>query len=128
MTSIDVSAVRTALDVVRDRISAAGGGDDVSILAVTKGFGPEAVVAAVAAGCTGIGENYAQELLSKRDAIAGGARPPEVHFIGQLQTNKVRQLVELVNVYETVDRGSTRDGDRKARARCAGPHPSGHHR
>ncbi len=104
MTSIDGSQVRAALDVVRDRIRAAGGGDDVSVLAVTKGFGPEAVEAAIAAGCTAIGENYAQELLSKREVIAGGGGSPEVHFIGQLQTNKVRQLVDLVDVYETVDR------------------------
>ena len=104
MTAIDASAVRAALDAVRDRIRAAGGGDDVSVLAVTKGFGPDAVEAAIAAGCTAIGENYAQELLAKRDVLARGTGALEVHFIGQLQTNKVRQLVELVDVYETVDR------------------------
>ena len=48
-----------------------------------------------------IGENYAQELVAKRDARRHGA---EVHFIGQLQTNKVRQVAGLVDVYETVDR------------------------
>ena len=104
MTAIDAFAVRAALDAVRDRIRAAGGGDDVSVLAVTKGFGPDAVEAAIAAGCTAIGENYAQELLAKRDVLARGTGALEVHFIGQLQTNKVRQLVELVDVYETVDR------------------------
>jgi len=104
VTAIDASAVRAALDAVRDRIRAAGGGDDVSVLAVTKGFGPDAVEAAIAAGCTAIGENYAQELLAKRDVLARGTGALEVHFIGQLQTNKVRQLVELVDVYETVDR------------------------
>ena len=56
--------------------------------------------AARACGCTAIGENYAQELLAKRAACEG----LEVHFIGQLQTNKVRQLAGLVAVYETVDR------------------------
>lgn len=104
VTAIDAFAVRAALDAVRDRIRAAGGGDDVSVLAVTKGFGPDAVEAAIAAGCTAIGENYAQELLAKRDVLARGTGALEVHFIGQLQTNKVRQLVELVDVYETVDR------------------------
>lgn len=98
--TIDVADVRAGLEAVRARIAAAGGRDDVSILAVTKGFGREAIDAAVAAGCRAIGENYAQELLAKRDAAAAA----EVHFIGQLQTNKVRQVAGLVQVYETVDR------------------------
>lgn len=99
-TGIDPAAVAAALDRVRARIRAAGGGDDVAILPVTKAFGRDAIDAARASGCTAIGENYAQELLAKRDACAG----LEVHFIGQLQTNKVRQLAGLVSVYETVDR------------------------
>lgn len=98
--TIDVDVVRAALEHVRERIRAAGGSDAVSILPVTKAFGPEAIEAARACGCSAIGENYAQELLAKRDACRG----LEVHFIGQLQTNKVRQLAGLVTVYETVDR------------------------
>ncbi len=96
---IEPAAVRDALDAIRLRIERAGGAD-VAVLPVTKAFGPEAIDAARAAGCTAIGENYAQELLAKRDACAG----LDVHFIGQLQTNKVRQLADLVAVYETVDR------------------------
>ncbi len=98
--SFDAASVTRALAVVRDRIRAAGGGGDVAILPVTKGFGPEAIDAAIGAGCTAIGENYAQELVAKRDSCTG----VEVHFIGQLQTNKVRQLTSIVDVYETVDR------------------------
>ena len=100
MSGFDAASVARALERVRDRISAAGGDEMVSVLAVTKGFGPEAIEAALAAGCTAIGENYAQELLAKREVAAGA----EVHFIGQLQTNKVRQVAGLVDVYETVDR------------------------
>jgi len=96
----DAASVAESLQRVRDRIFAAGGGADVAVLPVTKGFGPEAIEAALAAGCTAIGENYAQELLAKRDAAAKA----EVHFIGQLQTNRVRQVAGLVDVYETVDR------------------------
>ena len=98
--TIDAVAVAAALERVRARIRAAGGGDEVAILPVTKAFGRDAIDAARACGCTAIGENYAQELLAKREACEG----LEVHFIGQLQTNKVRQLVGLVNVYETLDR------------------------
>jgi pyridoxal phosphate enzyme (YggS family) len=100
MTGFDAERVREALARVRDRIVAAGGDESIAVLAVTKGFGAEAIEAALAAGCTAIGENYAQELLAKRDAV----RHAEVHFIGQLQTNKVRQISALVDVYETVDR------------------------
>lgn len=98
----DADQVREQLEIVRARIAAAGG-VDVSVLAVTKAFGPEVIDVAAAAGCRSIGENYAQELVSKREALA--AHPDlGVHFIGQLQTNKVRQLVGIVDVYETVDR------------------------
>ncbi len=92
--------VSQALEQVRRRIGLAGGDDTVRILAVTKGFGADAIDAALAAGCTAIGENYAQELIEKRAA----AEHAEVHFIGQLQTNKIRQIAGLVRVYETVDR------------------------
>lgn len=79
----------------------------VEILAVTKGFGPDAVERAVAAGCTVIGENYAQDLLTKRDAIE--RLGPRVDFIGHLQSNKVRQLVGLVDVWASLDRSSIVD-------------------
>jgi PLP dependent protein len=94
------SPVRDAVAAVRERIRRAGGDDSVMLLAVTKGFGADAIEAALDAGCRAIGENYAQELIAKRDAAARA----EVHFIGQLQTNKVRQIAGLVQVYETVDR------------------------
>ena len=55
MTGFDADSVGAALGEVRERIRVAGGDEGVSILPVTKGFGPEAIVAAVAAGCTAIG-------------------------------------------------------------------------
>lgn len=100
---IDAETVAANLAAVRARISAAGRGDDVTVLAVTKGFGAEIIDVAVEAGCRAIGENYAQELIAKRDTIERH-EGVSVHFIGQLQTNKVRQLAGLVAVYETVDR------------------------
>jgi pyridoxal phosphate enzyme (YggS family) len=97
--------VAAALADVRARIAAAGGTADVEILPVTKGFGPDAIEAALAAGATAIGENYVQELLGKLDALAErGVPAPAVHLIGQLQTNKVRHAAGRVACYETVDR------------------------
>jgi pyridoxal phosphate enzyme (YggS family) len=79
----------------------------VDVVAVTKGFGAEAIEAAVAAGCAAVGENYAQELIEKRATIE--RLRPEVHFIGRLQRNKVRQLVGLVDVWCSLDRISVID-------------------
>ncbi|HQZ36022.1 MAG TPA: YggS family pyridoxal phosphate enzyme [Ilumatobacteraceae bacterium] len=96
------SAVAQRLAVVRDRIATAGG-TDVAVLPVTKRFGIDACFAAFEAGCPAVGENYAQEVVSK---FADVQRPFGVHFIGQLQTNKVRQLANIISVYESVDRPS----------------------
>jgi pyridoxal phosphate enzyme (YggS family) len=99
-----VDDVAERLDALRARIGRVARRFDhpVEVLGVTKGHGPWAVTAAIAAGCDGIGENYAQELLAKRDALAAGSLP--VHFIGRLQRNKVRQLVDVVDVWQSVDR------------------------
>jgi PLP dependent protein len=80
---------------------------EVEILAVTKGFGPEVVEQAVIAGCSSIGENYAQDLLGKRATIE--RLRPRVHFIGHLQSNKVRQISALVDVWSSIDRVSVID-------------------
>ncbi|MEN9506981.1 MAG: hypothetical protein RI958_2907 [Actinomycetota bacterium] len=100
--SVDADLVAERMGAVRSRIEARGG-VDVAVLAVTKTFGLDAVRAAAAAGADGIGENYAQELVSK---LTGVGDLPPVHFIGQLQTNKVRSIASMVDVYETVDRVS----------------------
>jgi pyridoxal phosphate enzyme (YggS family) len=69
------------------------------VVAVTKGFGRDAVEAAVAAGLVDVGESYAQELRTKLP-VPGAT----VHFVGRIQTNKVRQLAPLVDVWQSVDR------------------------
>ena len=99
MTDADLAQ---RLSIVRQRIAAAGGGRRVRIVAVTKGFGPECIEAAMAVGCRDIGENYAQELLGKLADVRGPR--PRVHFIGRLQTNKVRLVSTVVDVWQSVDR------------------------
>jgi hypothetical protein len=97
--------VADRLAEVRRRIERAGGGPEVAVLAVTKGFGPEAMAAVVAAGCPAVGENYAQELLAKLDALDALDVPrPEVHFIGRLQSRKVRTVAGVVDVWQSIDR------------------------
>jgi len=103
---VDPAAVAASVAAVTARISELSWGRDVHLIAVTKGFGADAIEAAVGAGCTMIGENYAQELQHKMAALGADVAKPEVHFIGQLQTNKVRLVASLVDVWQTVDRPS----------------------
>ncbi len=77
----------------------------VRIVAVTKGFGADAVVAARDAGCVDIGENYAQELLAKAAELPGGA-PVRWHFLGHIQRNKVRALAATVDCWQGLSRRS----------------------
>lgn len=76
--------------------------DDVQIVAVTKTFGIDAINSALDLGMTCIGENKVQEVEFKIPQITD--RPnKEIHFIGHLQSNKVRKILNLVDVIETVD-------------------------
>jgi len=78
----------------------------VKLVAVTKNFGPEAWEWAKDAGCDAVGENYAQELLEK---ISLGLPSIDVHFIGALQSNKVRSLAGHIALWQSVDRDSVVD-------------------
>jgi PLP dependent protein len=94
--------VAARLAEVRGRIARAGGDPEiVKVVAVTKGFGPEAVVAATRAGLWDIGENYAQELLAKAAEVRAGVR---WHFLGPVQRNKVAGLAPLVALWHGLDR------------------------
>ncbi len=102
---------------VRERISAAqaraGLTHPVTIVAVTKTFGPEAVQAAVAAGLDAVGENRVQEALPKQDALPD--LPVAWHLIGTLQQNKVRRVVGRFALIHSVDRrGLAQEIDRRA--------------
>jgi pyridoxal phosphate enzyme (YggS family) len=75
----------------------------VSLVAVTKSFGLDAIHAAVHARCDAIGENYAQELLDK---VALQLPDIDVHFIGGIQSNKVKALAPHVALWQSVDKES----------------------
>ena len=102
------AAVARRLEDVRKRIASACAGagrqaDAVRILAVTKGFGPEAIEAALEAGLSDIGENYLQEAQTKFSATAWSGRPVKRHFIGNIQRNTARRIGALFDVVQTVD-------------------------
>ncbi|OYV65592.1 MAG: YggS family pyridoxal phosphate enzyme, partial [Gemmatimonadetes bacterium 21-71-4] len=94
---------------LRERIAAAvrrgGHGQAVTLIAVTKTHGPDAVEAAVAAGVPDVGENRVQEALPKMDAVSVAAR---WHLIGHLQRNKVKALPRFVLTH-SLDRASLAD-------------------
>ena len=101
-TELDAVAGRVA--AVRQRIAAAAeragrDPDGVTLVAVAKLQPPEAARAAVAAGVPDLGENYAQELAAKAAEVQGA----RWHFIGRLQRNKARQLVELGALVHSLD-------------------------
>jgi uncharacterized pyridoxal phosphate-containing UPF0001 family protein len=110
--AVSAATVAERLDEVRARIAQAGGDPAVvRVVAVTKGFGADAVAAAGAAGLVDVGENYAQELLSKWHP------GPVWHFLGAVQRNKVGALAAKVAVWQ-----STRAA-RRARVAAAGRTP-----
>jgi len=102
------TAVAEHLDEVRSRIEARGRDPkEVKIVAVTKGFGPAAVAAALDAGLNDIGENYSDELLRKASAVsASGLQADGLcwHFLGTIQRRKVRDLAPVVDWWQTVSR------------------------
>ncbi len=78
----------------------------VTLLAVSKTFGPEAVIEAADAGQREFGENYVQEALEKIAAVKARRRDRDLiwHFIGPLQSNKTRPVAEQVDWVHSVDR------------------------
>lgn len=98
---MDAEVVAERLAQVRERIAKAGASpSSVRVVAVTKGFGSEAVQAAVGAGLMDIGENYAQELMSKVATAPAGVR---WHFLGGLQRNKLSRLAPHVYLWHGLE-------------------------
>ncbi|MCU0682910.1 MAG: YggS family pyridoxal phosphate-dependent enzyme [Polyangiaceae bacterium] len=105
--AINEAAIVERLGLVRERIAAAEvaagrPAGSARLIAVSKRHPAEALRAAYAAGQRDFGENYVQELLAKREALADlpGLR---LHLIGNLQSNKAKQVAARVALVHTVD-------------------------
>jgi len=101
-----VDPIRERLKKIRSEVEAVClecGRDpsEVTLMAVTKTVPAEVVNLAIKEGVTLLGENRAQELLAKYETYALPAE--KIHFIGHLQTNKVRQIIDKVGMIESVD-------------------------
>lgn len=94
--------VRAVLDRIEAAALRAGrSSDEITLVAVAKTFPADVVLAAIAAGITDIGENRAQELKEKVAVLGDRAR---WHFVGHLQTNKVRNVIGRTHLVHSVDR------------------------
>ncbi|MBP5606252.1 MAG: YggS family pyridoxal phosphate-dependent enzyme [Ruminiclostridium sp.] len=80
----------------------AGRTDTVRLMGVTKTVDPETVSFSVRKGVTLLGENRVQEFLDKRSRYEGD---PEIHFIGSLQTNKVKYIIDKVSMIHSANSG-----------------------
>jgi pyridoxal phosphate enzyme (YggS family) len=99
--------IASNLDLVRRRLEAAAhrvhrSPADITLVAVSKTFGPDLIEAAVRHGQHVFGENRVQEALAKHDALS--SLPIEWHLIGHLQGNKVRKAVAAFTCIQSVDR------------------------
>lgn len=110
MSSLD-QALQAAIARVHERISVAAcaAGREpgaIGLLAVSKGFSAEAVIAAARAGQRRFGENYVQEAMQKMAQVRQIA--PELalewHFIGPIQSNKTRTIAEHFDWVHSIDR------------------------
>lgn len=110
--------IATTIEQIRDRIAkrceAVGRSlSEITLLAVTKTFSAEHVAEAVRHGLVDIGENYVQELLQKKSALNDNRI--RWHFIGHLQSNKVRHIIDWVYLIQAVDStGLAREIDNRA--------------
>ena len=109
---LDTQSIRQNHDAVRARIVAAAtragrAADSVTLIAVTKTWPAELVVAAYAAGLRDFGENRAEELAAKRPAVAaalGADANVAWHLIGTLQSRKAHLAAEHADIFHALDR------------------------
>ena len=93
-------SVADNLKAVRERIKNAGRDpDEIKIVAVTKGSGPDVCREALGAGLKTFGENRVQEALTKMNEVDGA----EWHLIGHLQRNKVRAIIGRFALIHSID-------------------------
>ncbi len=87
----DIESVLSKLDKPKD---------SVTLLGVTKTYEADVINASIGFGITDIAENKVQEILRKYDAVSPGVR---WHLIGHLQTNKVKYIIDKVDLIHSVD-------------------------
>lgn len=99
-----MSYIENNLNDVRSRIADAAANcgrqaNDVTLIAVTKTYGVDVINEAIDQGVTDIGENRVQEIMEKYESV----KPVRWHLIGHLQKNKVKYIIDKVELIHSVD-------------------------
>lgn len=112
-------ALTENLEIIKDKIQTCcervgRRPEEITLLAVTKTRTAEEINQAIACGIADIGENKVQEYLNKAEMLDSRAI---LHFIGQLQSNKVKYIIEKVHLIHSLDRLSlAQEVDKRAKA------------
>src|SRR5262249_24462286 len=118
--TLSMTEIRAKLERVRERVAKAAERagrrpSDVLLIGVSKTVEGARIRQAIEAGLAALGENRVQEA---REKVAEIGRPVPWHLIGHLQTNKVRDALELFDVIHSLDRlDLAKEIDKRARAR-----------
>src|SRR3954449_7523542 len=122
MTTLATTGSETPLVEVRNEIARACAAtrrdpSEVTLVAISKMFGADAIAPVIAAGQRVFGENRVQEAKSKWPALTAGHPGIALHLIGALQSNKAKEAVALFDAIHTVDRPSIAEALAKEIAR-----------
>src|SRR5215831_13999512 len=99
LAAVEQEIARACKEARRDRAS-------VTLIAVSKTFGADAITPVIDAGQRVFGENRVQEAKGKWPALISSYRDIELHLIGPLQSNKAKEAVALFDAIHSVDRPS----------------------
>jgi uncharacterized pyridoxal phosphate-containing UPF0001 family protein len=96
------------LNVIKEQISNCckiygRNSNDISIIAVSKTIASEKIIEAISCGCKLFGENYLQEAQQKFIEIKKNYPDISLHLLGHLQSNKVKEALELFDCIHTLD-------------------------
>ncbi len=94
--------IRIIIENIREAQEKYGCSHNTELMAVTKTVPPEVVNWVFSEGINLLGENRVQEFLSKKDSYDMSASP-RIHFIGHLQTNKVKYIIDDIDMIQSVD-------------------------
>lgn len=101
MTTIRDNLAEVQIQIREAIVKANRNPEDVQIIAVTKAVSIERTIEAIEAGLTNLGENRPEGLLTKKEAIKTRAI---WHYIGSLQTRKVKQVINEIDYLHSLDR------------------------
>jgi pyridoxal phosphate enzyme (YggS family) len=102
-----LDSIASRLEHIKEQMSGAAetagrSGEDVTLIAVSKGVDTRRISEAITAGHVDFGENRAQEAAAKHAELC--EQPIRWHFVGRLQRNKVKSIAEFVHMIHSVDR------------------------